>query len=296
MIEEREREATAFGAATVELPDGLVVPKRDWSLLRHWSLLTLAVIFAACLVGPPLLGLNGERIDLEHKLEGPSWSEPFGTDENGRSVLARLLEGGRISLMIGFGAGFLAGAIGCVVGLAAGWFGGWVSALLMRLTDLAISFPSILTQLLLVTLIGHSTMQLLLIIAFTLWTSGARVVRARTLEIRELPYVEGAIAGGASPLRILTRHVLPNMQETVAVVIVLAVEHAVLNEATISFLGHGVSPPQASWGTMLSNAESYFFRGSWLIVFPGLAILLTLLASYSFARRLTSRSQAVANL
>jgi peptide/nickel transport system permease protein len=241
---------------------------------------------------PLLFVIDGTSIDLERRLEPPSADYLLGTDENGRDVLARLLEGGRISLFVGFGAGLLASAIGTVIGFAAGWFGRFVSALLMRFTDIAIAFPSILVLLLAAALLGRGPERLLLIISFTLWTSAARVIRGRVLEIKEAAYIDAAVAIGVSPLRLFLRHILPNMQETVAVTAVLAINHAVLNESIVSFLGLGIRPPASSWGTMLSNAQSYFFRGSWLIIAPGLAIMITLLATYAIANRLTLQRRA----
>lgn len=265
-------------------------------LLRSWAFWLLAVIVLLCFAGPVLFGLDPREIDLNRRLEPPSRDHLLGTDENGRDVLARLLSGGRISLYVGFGAGILGAASGTVIGLSAAWSGRLLGGLLMRFTDLAISFPTVMVLVLAASLLGPAPTQLLLIISLTLWMSAARVVRGRALEIREAPYIEAAVSLGVSRQRLLSRHVLPNMQETVAVTVVLAINHAVLSESVVSFLGLGVRPPDASWGTMLANSQSYFFRGFWLIVAPGAAIMITMLATYSLAMRISSRSyQSSAN-
>lgn len=258
--------------------------------LRSWAFWVLIAIVVLCFAGPSLFGLDPREINLERRLEPPSRAHLLGTDENGRDVLARLFTGGQISLYVGFGAGILGAILGTAVGLIAGWSNRWVSALLMRLTDLAISFPTIMVLLLAASLLGPRPTQLLLIISVTLWMAGARIVRGRVLEVKEAPFVEAAISLGASRPRLMLRHVLPNMQETIAVTTVLAINHAILSESVVSFLGLGVRPPEASWGTMLTNSQSYFFRGFWLILAPGAAIMLTVLATHSLAMRITSRS------
>ncbi len=153
----------------------------------------------------------------------------------------------------------------------------------MRLTDLALAFPTLFVLLLATALIGTDGPALALLIGLTLWMSGGRVLRGRTLELRRAPYVEAAIALGATPLRLLSRHVAPNLRETAAVVAILAVNHAIESESTVSFLGLGVRPPAASWGTLLTNAQGYLAVAPWLAIAPGVAILLTVLATYLVA-------------
>ncbi len=256
-------------------------------LARSPALWGLALICAACIVGPLLLGVDAEAIDLSARLIPPGPGHLLGTDENGRDVLARLLVGGRVSLFVGFGAGLVAGVLGAAVGLTAGWVGGLVSAVLMRLTDFAFAFPTIFVLLLAATLVGGGVPQLTILVGLTLWMTIGRVVRGRVLELRQAPFVEAAAALGASPWRLVGRHVLPNLQETLAVAVVLAIHHAILSESTVSFLGLGLRPPLASWGTMLANSQAYLATSPWLAVAPGLAIAFTVLATYAVAQSLS---------
>ena len=217
------------------------------------------------------------RIDIVHILRPPSAEHPLGTDDLGRDVLARMAHGARISLSVGFVAVGIAIAIGLVVGLLAGYYGGWVDAVLMRFVDMMLCFPTFFLILSVIAFIGPSIWNIMIIIGLTGWMGVARLVRAEVLSIRERDYILAAKALGASDARIIFRHVLPNALSPVLVSATLGVAGAILTESALSFLGIGVQPPTPSWGNILTAGKDNIEFAWWLSLFPGLAILITVL-------------------
>ncbi len=239
--------------------------------------------FLVCLatvvgVGPVIHSTSSEAIDLRARLTGPSVAHPLGTDEFGRDVLARLLHGGRISLAIGLVAMLVSVTVGTVLGSLAGYLGGPVDALIMRTTDGMLAIPMFFVLVTALTIFGRSLFYLVLFIGLASWMPVARMVRAEILRTRELEHVLAAEALGASRARSLVRHVLPQTVPTIIVASTLGVAVAILEEAGLSYLGLGIRPPTPSWGNMLTGAQDYVFTTPALAVYPGVLILLTVLA------------------
>lgn len=235
----------------------------------------VALLALAALAGPLLVSAQADQQFPGEELSAPSWAHPLGTNQLGFDVLARLLAGGRASLLVALAATGLALAIALAVGLAAGYAGGWADAALMRLTDTFCAFPGILLAMVLVAVAGRPSLWLVFAaLGATGWTGLARLVRAQVLVVRGAEYVEAARVLGLSPLRIALRHVLPNCLGPVAVAATLAVGSNILGEAGLSFLGLGVRDPFPSWGSMLADSRALFGDCPWLMLAPGLAITL----------------------
>ncbi len=257
--------------------------------------LILVALAVACFAAPlisHLFGIDGGTVNLLARLEAPSFQHPLGTDELGRDLLIRLLEGGRVSLLTGAAGSCAAAFIGIILGIVSGYAGGRTDAALMRVTDGVIALP--LLPLLIVlaavdmTKVGlpeqfttsesASLYRIILIIALFGWTTVARLVRAGALAVREREFVLAARALGSGPLRIMFRHVLPNVISPVIVATTLTAGNVILLESVLSFLGLGVQPPLASWGNMLSNAQELMWSAPALAMYPGTLIFLTVLA------------------
>lgn len=236
-------------------------------------LLLLLSIFA-----PVLAPQNPNEINAWQVLSPPSWQHWFGTDELGRDVFSRVLFGARISLKVGLVAIGIAVLLGSVVGLVAGYYGGWVDTVLMRLVDIMLCFPAFFLILAIITFLEPSIWYIMAVIGLTGWMGVARLVRAETLIIREMDYITAARCSGASDVRIILRHILPNALSPVLVAATLGVAGAILTESALSFLGIGVQPPTPSWGNILTSGKDYIEFAWWLSLFPGLAILITVLA------------------
>ena len=269
-------------------------------------LLLLALIAVLSFAGPPLgtaLGIDLNAVDLLDRFAGPSPLHLLGTDELGRDVLLRLLAGGRVSLVIGIAAALAAAAIGTLVGLAAGYLGGWTDRALMRLTDAIIALP--LLPLLIVVaaldlgklglpaaLARSDDISLLRIVALAVlvgWTTAARLVRGATLVTRNRDFVRAARSLGAGVPHILWVHILPNVLAPLIVATTLSVGDVILLESVLSFLGLGIQPPLASWGTMLSNAQQLMSTAPLLAIYPGAMIFLTVIACNLFGDALQQR-------
>ena len=234
----------------------------------------LVVLLAPLLGGDP--NLQGDL--LRERLLAPSGGHPLGTDQFGRDVWSRLLSGGRISLAIGFGAAAVAALVGVGVGAVAGWFGGWVDRILMRGTDLVLAFPRLVLLIVVVALFRPGLVVIAIVIGATQWPTTARLVRAEVLSLRERDWVTAARVLGHGEGWILRHHILPNALPPVLVVTALGVGYAILLEAGLSFLGLGVQPPTASWGSMIADGREHLLDAWWLSTFPGLAIVLVVVA------------------
>ena len=261
------------------------VPRRPGFWRRFWrhrpafaGFFFLACLATAVGVGPVIHSTSSEAIDLRARLAGPSMAHPLGTDEFGRDILARLLHGGRISLGIGLVAMLVSVTVGTVLGSLAGYLGGPVDALIMRMTDGMLAIPMFFVLVTALTIFGRSLFYLVLFIGLASWMPVARMVRAEILRTRELEHVLAAEALGASRARSLVRHVLPQTVPTIIVASTLGVAVAILEEAGLSYLGLGIRPPTPSWGNMLTGAQDYVFTTPALAVYPGVLILLTVMA------------------
>jgi peptide/nickel transport system permease protein len=253
--------------------------------IRHrraaFGLVTLIILIVATFLVPAVTHLDPEAIDFDSRLSPPSRARPFGTDNLGRDYLARSLYGGRISLGVGFVAMIIAVVLGTTVGASAGYFGGAVDGLLMRLVDLIISLPLFFMILIAQMVLRPSILNVMFIIGLTSWMGVSRIVRGEVIAQRSRDYVTAARALGNGASRIILRHVLPNVVGPITVVATLNVASAILVESALSFLGLGVQPPQASWGSMVSGAQTRMFLAPWVAIFPGVLLSLTVV-SFNF--------------
>jgi peptide/nickel transport system permease protein len=219
-------------------------------------------------------------------ISAPFFANLFVTDELWRDLLARLLYGARISLAIGLLSAAIAGAIGVGIGAASGWLGGWIDDALMRFTDAMLAVPRLPLLMITAAILAPGVLGIIALVGAAGWMETARVVRAELLSLRSREFVEAARAGGASELRVVARHVMPNVASPVLVSMTLAVGRAILLESALSFFGVGVQPPTPSWGNMLYQAQTTMSTEPWLAVFPGLAIFVTVLAVNRLGERL----------
>lgn len=236
----------------------------------------VAMMFILALCAPLLPGDPGS-VDISRQLQSPDWSAWLGTDDLGRDVFLRIAYGARISLLVGFVAVGIASIIGIMLGAVAGYYSGWVDSVVMRFVDIMLCFPSFFLILAVIAFLEPSIWNIMAIIGLTSWMGVARLVRAEFLSLRERDFVMAARGLGASDLRIILRHILPNAISPVLVSATLGVAGAILTESALSFLGIGVQPPTPSWGNMLIAGKQTLGTAWWLSVFPGLAILITVL-------------------
>lgn len=223
--------------------------------------------------GQPDIGETMVRIE-----KGGNWDYPFGTDKQGRDLLSRLMHGARISLAVSCLAILLGGFLGTTLGMVAAFRGGLVDAILMRIVDIKLAFPSILLALTLVVAIGSGFSTVVIVIALLLWARYARVVRGEALTIKERDFIDRARVAGASNFRIMAKHIFPNVFNTVIVLATLEVGHVIILEATLSFLGAGIPRPQPAWGLMAADGREVITSSWWIFLFPCLAIVLTVLS------------------
>jgi len=294
--------ATAPGVDWTSTPGGagvtpgrLVLRRFRRHRLAVMSGVLLVLMVLACLAAPliaSILGQDVDAVDLFNRFGEPSPKNPLGTDELGRDLLLRLLYGGRVSLFVGLVGAIAAATIGTVIGVVAGYAGGKIDAFLMRFTDAIIALPLLPLLIILAALdftkIGlpaglmrssaGSLYIILGIIALVGWTTVARLVRGATLSVRERDYVRAALALGAGPVRIVTRHILPNVVSPIIVATTLSVGNVILIESILSFLGLGIQPPLPSWGNMLTNAQELIWQAPALAIWPGLLIFITVIA------------------
>jgi len=240
--------------------------------------IVVAVLFLVSFLAQVIVPYEPNAINAWSVLSPPTWQHWFGTDELGRDVLSRIIFGARISLKVGFVAVGIAVSIGTVVGLVSGYYSGLVDATLMRFVDIMLCFPAFFLILAVITVREPSIWNIMIVIGLTGWMGVARLVRAETLSIREMDYILAARCIGCSDARIIFRHILPNAMSPVLVSASLGVAGAILTESALSFLGIGVLPPTPSWGNILTSGKDYIEFAWWLSLFPGLSILVTVLA------------------
>lgn len=206
---------------------------------------------------------------------GGTWKYPLGTDRIGRDILSRIMYGARVSLTISLVGIFVGGIIGATLGMLAGYFGGWIDTVIMRLVDISLALPAILLALVLAAATGPSFQTIIVVVAFVLWALYARQVRGEVLSIRERDFVARASVAGASKARIMARHILPNVTNTIIVLATLQVGSVIILEAALSFLGLGIPRPTPAWGIMVADGRQLIVSAWWISFFPGLAITLT---------------------
>ncbi len=238
--------------------------------------IVLTVFFVA-IFAPIVAPHDPYEINIEKILQPPSVAHPFGTDPLGRDVLSRIIWGARVSLWVGFVAVGIAIVIGILVGALAGFYRGRIDAVLMRFVDIMLAIPTFFLILAVIAILEPSIWNIMIVIGLTGWMGVARLVRGQFLAIREMDYVTAARALGARDLRLMARHILPNALSPVYVAAVMGVAGAILTESALSFLGIGVQPPKASWGSILTAGKDNIEIAWWLSVFPGLAIFITVL-------------------
>ena len=246
------------------------------------GLIMIGLLVLACVIGPYLLPYDSLYIDLRARFAPPFTGNHYlGTDPLGRDLAARLFMAGRISLLVGFTAMVLATMVGTVVGVIAGYRGGWISAVLMRIVDGFLSYPSIFLLLALAAVLKPSPIMITVIIAVTSWMEVARIVEAEVRSLLEREFVMAGRMLGLSRMHIMFREILPNVTGPIIVAATLTVARAILLEAYISFLGFGIQPPLPSWGNMLNGAQQYLASAPWLAIVPGIAITIAV-SSFNF--------------
>jgi peptide/nickel transport system permease protein len=247
--------------------------------LAFWlSAGAVGVIVVAAALAEPLSPYGPNEQDITQRLQAPGLTHLLGTDEVGRDILSRLIFGARISLLVGVIAVGVSCPVGVLVGLVAGYAGRRTDDMLMRITDIQLAVPTILLAIAVVAVLGPGLWNVILTLSVTGWTLYARLTRGEALTIKSRDFVQAARATGAGDLRIMVRHVLPNVLSPVIVVAVFAVANMIILEATLSFLGLGVEPRVVTWGRMLNGGRLYLSTAWWLTAFPGLAIFVTVLA------------------
>jgi len=251
-------------------------------ILRHRlavvSMAVLGVMTVECAAAPLLAGYDFDVIDLASIREAPSLSHWMGTDDLGRDLFTRLLYGGRVSILIGVVSALIGTVVGSAVGALAGFYGGWIDNVLMRITDVVYSIPTLPLLIVLASYTAATAGSMALVIGLLSWMTTARVVRGEVLSIKEMAYVEAARSLGATHGRLILHHILPNAVGPIVVGATLTVGNAIIVESSLSFLGLGVQPPTPTWGNMLMDAQATMASSPWLTIFPGVAILLVVLA------------------
>jgi peptide/nickel transport system permease protein len=256
--------------------------KLFWKRFRRNKLavaggIIVAVLFFVAILASLVSPYDPNDIDRKHILEPPGIQHPLGTDDLGRDVLSRMIWGSQISLSVGFVAVGISVVMGIIFGSLSGYYGGWTDRIIMRFIDIMLSVPTFFLILAVIAFIGSSIWNIMIIIGITSWMGVARLVRAEFLSLKEREYVLAAKAIGASNMRIIFRHIMVNSLAPVLVSAVLGIAGAVLVESALSFLGIGVQPPTPSWGNILTLGKDNMETAWWLSVFPGLAILITVL-------------------
>ena len=261
--------------------------RRAWLRLRRYPLIP-AFVLLVLLIFPAITAdwlaphdpVHGSVKDRRQPpvFFGGTWKYPLGTDRIGRDILSRIMYGARVSLSISLVGIFVGGIIGATLGMLAGYFGGWIDTVIMRLVDISLALPAILLALVLAAATGPSFQTIIVVVAFVLWALYARQVRGEVLSIRERDFVARASVAGASKARIMARHILPNVTNTIIVLATLQVGSVIILEAALSFLGLGIPRPTPAWGIMVADGRQLIVSAWWISFFPGLAITLTVFA------------------
>lgn len=260
-----------------------------WRTIRRYPVIPVAVLLFvlvlpaifANVISPydPLEGQLGKRLTPPFWLQGGSAENWLGTDKQGRDILTRIIYGARISLMVSISAIFIGGTIGTTLGLSAAYFGGWTDAIIMRVVDTFLSMPLILLALVVVAVFGPSFFTVIGVVSALLWVGYCRQVRGEALTIKSLDFIARARVAGASAPRIMFKHILPNVFNTIIVLATLEVGSVILLESTLSFLGAGIPRPNPSWGVMVADGRDHIIAAWWIAFFPGVAIMTVVLSA-----------------
>lgn len=243
------------------------------------------ILFLTMALTAPVIAQDYTKQNLRLRLTAPTlvvndtvtYHYVLGADQLGRPILDRIIHGSRVSLMVGLGVVLVTGVFGTLMGVVAGYFGGWVDNLIMRWVDIQTAFPGLLVALTILIMLGPSLQNMMLALMINGWMIFARIVRGVTLSLREEVFVKAARVIGASDVRIVFHHILPNLVSPILTIAVMELARIILAEAALSFLGMGIQPPESSWGLMLADGRDYMTRAWWLVTFPGVAIALTVL-------------------
>jgi peptide/nickel transport system permease protein len=255
------------------------------STIVRVAVTVLGLFVLAALLAPLLAPTNPMAGSLEDRLAPPAWVEGgslrhvLGADDLGRDILSRLIYGAQVSLAVSALAILGAGIVGSAIGMIAGYFGGWADRIIMRIVDLALSFPIIMLALLMAALFGPSLVNIIIVLMIVLWSPYARMARGETMRVRKLDYVDLARTAGASDASIIVRHILPNIGGALIVLATLQVGTVIVLEASLSFLGVGVPPPTPSWGSMVSEGRNFIASAWWVSLIPGLAVLVVVMSA-----------------
>ena len=277
---------TAEGAPSAEAlgleEHGLSQRTLAWRRFRRHklamvSLVVLVLLTLSAILAPWIAPYHFSEQHLDQVLQGPGAKHLLGTDTLGRDELTRILYGGRISLLVGLGVALSVGILGTVIGAAAGYYGGRLDNIMMRVTDLFLAIPLLVILIVASRVTGGGVLDIVLVLSLFLWMFLARIIRGVFMSLKEKEFVEAARSVGASNTRIITRHLLPNAMGVIIVNVTLTVAAAILLESLLSFLGFGIQPPTPSWGNMLQDGRGLMTVAGWLVWFPGLMILLTIL-------------------
>ncbi len=278
-----DQKSTTHNGILAQQEQRLTQRQRTWRRFKSHKGALIGVAIVALLIFVALTAqwiapYEPNKGDLRLRGDGPSMAHPFGSDDIGRDILTRIMYGSRVALMVGLISTSIAVTIGVLVGSLAGYFGGIVDAVLSRLIDTLMAFPILALLLTLSAVLGPSLRNVIIIVGITFWASYARVIRAEVLSLRERDYVLAARSSGASDLRIILRHIVPNAIGPVIILASLAIGGVIIFESALSFLGMGISRPTSSWGTMLSDGREHIRNYPHIAIAPGLAISITVLA------------------
>lgn len=256
------------------------VIKRLWreNKLAVASAIIIALFILAAIFAPLLTPYSFDEMDLLNRLAPPSGEHLLGTDEAGRDVFTRMLYGARISLLVGIVPTVISMLAGAVLGIIAGYNGGKTDAVIMRLADIMLAFPSMFLAMVIMYTLGDGIINIFLALALVNWASVARIVRAETLKLKETEFVEAARSIGVKKITVMLRHILPNCIPSLIVLFTLNIPSAILSESSLSFLGIGIKAPQASWGLMVNTGRQFLYSQPWLSLSPSVAIMIIVLA------------------
>jgi peptide/nickel transport system permease protein len=280
---------TAVSPAILVQPEAW--SKKAWRTIRSFARakplgMAAAIVFIimiiVAIVGPWITPYDPLETNVRARLLAPSWEHLAGTDNLGRDVFSRLIDGTRIAILIGVTASFIGSTIGVLVGVISGYLGGKFDLYFQRVMDMIMAFPYLILAIAIMAVLGGSIQNVIFAIAFPMIPTGNRIARSIAISVREAAFIEAARSLGAKQVRIIFRHVLPNAIAAYLIVLTAALGASILSEASLSFLGLGVPPPHPSWGRALNEAMSYFYNAPWLAIFPGVAISLAVFSANLF--------------